>query len=559
MKAAQTTSFFLGAGVSADKPTSLPMSSELVHTMSHSICDSTFLLDKERLVFQEQLKTIRLERFFSLLHYILGDEIFLPLDHFEAAPPNDNHMAIAQLAQKNRVASIFTTNFDSAMEKALAQTHVPYRVFSSDEDFLSWDPASTILPVFKLHGAQGSRLGSENNYLILMEDVGKSLSFAKTQVLEHILRKTDAIVLGYGGRDDFDIYPELFNMRTSRKLLWISHRQDMGEFSEIDGTALTSKSNSDHIERLVAKWADRGVLVYQNTRKYLKSFTSLALITEGGFSPKASEIDREPEARNWSKQVEEWARQFQGTAVPYLVKAIIFGSDFANTTLVTDNLSIAEELSTKTGNVRHQIISNTIWGAQLIDQGDCNTALVRMEHAYHLSKQNHWLDLIAATGNELGLVHMEKGEYKQAIKVFRDILEQLVSTKILPVKGAIHHNIGKAFWHLGDAEAAIEAWQEALRVKRELGDVVTSVFTYVALAETCAYIGCIGEAFDYLTEGLIIESKVFVDGASCHHTAMGLLAALVATNTDRDIETRTRDRLVEHGQEHLFDWACGAL
>jgi len=87
-----------------------------------------------------------------VLYEILGDEAFTPSRFFAGATPNRTHRALAELAHHEALAGIITTNFDSAIEQALADRAVPYRLFVLEEEFADHQE-TTPLPVLKLHGS----------------------------------------------------------------------------------------------------------------------------------------------------------------------------------------------------------------------------------------------------------------------------------------------------------------------------------------------------------------------------------------------------------------------
>jgi len=60
--------------------------------------------------------------------------------------------------------------------------------------------------------------------------------------------------------------------------------------------------------------------------------------------------------------------------------------------------------------------------------------------------------------NNIGLAHLEKGEYPQAIREFKKAIDYQSDF------AEVHHNLGLVYFRLGNREMAIEEYREALRL-----------------------------------------------------------------------------------------------
>ncbi len=82
------------------------------------------------------------------------------LDIYKFGEPNTNHILIAKLAKKGHLKTIFTTNFDLLIEKALENEGLKrdkdFEVYSDEEQFsrIDFDDiGNKPIRVFKIHGS----------------------------------------------------------------------------------------------------------------------------------------------------------------------------------------------------------------------------------------------------------------------------------------------------------------------------------------------------------------------------------------------------------------------
>ena len=308
---------------------------------------------------------MRPERVFSVLYEILGDEAFTPIRFFAGAIPNQTHQAIAELARYEALAGIITTNFDNAIEQALADRDVPYRLFVLEQEFADHQETPP-LPVLKLHGSISDKLQGNNELLVLMEHVGKALPPAKTRTLQRFLQTTDVVFVGYSGRDDFDIYPILYQTPTDTLLIWVSHPQGVPvhprtrtgneyltyeQLSAVfaNWTAVHEK-NPDHIDRLVERHALRAGRIEIDTAAFL---TQLAHQFTG-FDIHQEPIARRPTVTAWETNVTSWAETYQNTAIPYLVLWKIHEASGKLGSPSRQMLELALTKARETGNDEHE-------------------------------------------------------------------------------------------------------------------------------------------------------------------------------------------------------------
>lgn len=143
--------------------------------------------------------------------------------------PGDAHHLIAELARRDILRAIITTNFDNYLEQALEQLQIPVQVISNDDDLLHSEPLihCKAFRIYKPHGTLGR--GSLRN---TPEDL-KSLSPAMEEELIRVTGEHGVIVLGYSGAD-----PGIMTVLRERKrnwypLFWVNPSRPEGDAGDL--------------------------------------------------------------------------------------------------------------------------------------------------------------------------------------------------------------------------------------------------------------------------------------------------------------------------------------
>lgn len=120
---------------------------------------------------------------------------------FVAKKPSWNHFCIAQLAKHGFLDIVFTTNFDSLLEKAFDECGVPYVVYAHAESMTDMSVLDSGVKLIKLHGDyQYSHIRNTSSETQLLAD-------AHVAAFLHALREYGMVVVGYGGADDSVMSP----------------------------------------------------------------------------------------------------------------------------------------------------------------------------------------------------------------------------------------------------------------------------------------------------------------------------------------------------------------
>lgn len=232
---------FVGAGISAPPPSSLPLARSLGLQILEELCcegekrspDLEAYFHDNRELFKSIAESAPPEFVYQSLwnflpqhggHPFADDHPFeepLPrlFQRLRKAKPNSNHRLLASLAASGHLRIIVTTNFDTLLEEALEDTGVPYSVtVEGDIDVL---PQDRVL-LFKIHGC----LSQPDSLTFSLGQVGRGLSMDKRSLLSYLLREFPFLFLGWSD-NDIDLTPII--ARSVRQCFWIVHDKDRRE------------------------------------------------------------------------------------------------------------------------------------------------------------------------------------------------------------------------------------------------------------------------------------------------------------------------------------------
>ncbi len=257
--------FLVGSGVSVDPPSCFLTGFQFMKKLLGAVIpseekeDIIDLMNHKREKFQISGNFLRFEQFMEYLQRWIDPKLQV-LDCFaQRPPPNQNHLFLAQMLIQGH--TIITVNFDCLIEDALLELGVPAKLIYPVIYRQDWEkePNTRVYYVYKLHG---SLIDIRNNrdcresLQVTLEQIARGkgeffqLNFSKYQVLKSLLQQYDLVVVGYSGLDDFDIMPTLWNIQSTRRILWIRH--DSGRPPEralieklVDKSSMNATTNRD--------------------------------------------------------------------------------------------------------------------------------------------------------------------------------------------------------------------------------------------------------------------------------------------------------------------------
>lgn len=151
-------SLFVGAGISINSPSCLPSAAALKWQISKLLAEVPPQLhdvEKDRDLLEDYHSGHALELYVQDLVEVFGMSAYDVFNVFKHGEPNLYHFLIAKMASHGLIRRVFTTNFDTLIEKALAKEHVKYHAIETEHDFAEYlvNPENyPDFPVFKLHG-----------------------------------------------------------------------------------------------------------------------------------------------------------------------------------------------------------------------------------------------------------------------------------------------------------------------------------------------------------------------------------------------------------------------
>jgi tetratricopeptide (TPR) repeat protein len=220
----------VGAGISADPPASLPLAAGLSIEMVRNIARRCALNPELLVRVEAAAATLRPEVLADILLRHVGGyglkSIYSALD----AHPNDWHSLLA--TSMARGCTVITTNFDILIERSCADQNVSYQRYLPHKK-ASISPANFAQCrscLIKLHGSLP--VSNDANKLSLafaLKHVSRGIPSHLQELLQSLLADRPLIVLGYAGRDDFDIRPFLLNLNRKGPTLWVIHDSSASE------------------------------------------------------------------------------------------------------------------------------------------------------------------------------------------------------------------------------------------------------------------------------------------------------------------------------------------
>ncbi len=226
---AQRYCFLAGAGISVDSPSNLPLAADIVHQVIASLQLETGIEQKMRDDFAR--RALRFEQFLELIWRFYDPHLHV-LDHLAAcSSPNMSHHFLARALERGH--AVFTTNFDRLIELACAQRGLSVRSVC-DSMQRRTQKNETELKVWKLHGSLLNEQGKDTRETVaaMLSRVGqKGEAFGadphfRTAFQQDVAQR-DLVVLGYSGRDDYDVVPMISEARSDRRIIWVWHHPDV--------------------------------------------------------------------------------------------------------------------------------------------------------------------------------------------------------------------------------------------------------------------------------------------------------------------------------------------
>lgn len=419
------------------------------------------------------------------------------LEIFSKGEPNTNHELIAELIKLGLVKTVFTTNFDTLIEKALNNIDfiegINYQVFSTEKEFESINWQNDVIKIIKIHGS----ISNKKEMAITLDLVAKrTINQQKSKVITSFFSSSvniNILVLGYSCSDLFDISPIIESLEENKsKIMFLEHSFYNSKIRIDDINLKTFKNPFQKYE---------GQRIYINTdtfAEYLwKNLVSL------NYELKKSTI-------SWKKNIDKWlqetslyslgmknhisARLFynigeynlsikiweQGLIIAQKENnQIFFYAQLGNIGMALNAIGKFDEAKkcleesvkacNETENIQGEISQLQALGNIYRNLREFNNSITVFNKAVELAEL-HELDSLCSSLGNLATVYNQIEDYDNAIKILQKGLSIALATGNKQSEGSMLTSLGIAFFQKGDFDNAINLVMESIKVTKQIGD-----------------------------------------------------------------------------------------
>lgn len=510
-------SIFCGAGIS--KNSGLPLANELKQYILEKLLinrnDINEIFDSN-LPFEGFIEAIMTKTNVSKI-----------LDLFKYGEPNTNHVFIAKLAKYGYLKTIFTTNFDLLIEKALENEKLKrnkdFKVYSSEEEFPEIDLDNiNIISIFKIHGS----IDNENSIRTTLKAVAsKSLSDKRKKIINYMLSKSEIyktlLIFGYSCSDIFDITPQIQSLKEHRKeIILVEHNEKEKIIEDI------SKNNGNNPFKQYL-----GKRIKWDTNKFIKSLWNSLLHKIGNYKSETSNIE-------WNENINDWAKDLKR------YKSFgIAGSLFNNISSFNKaikyyhkSLGIAKESRDKMGESEcykglGDVYQNLGMDKERIENYAKSTQIAKdigdeIRKLGYIKKHNQIINVyqdkhILEICDNLTQIDKMMEEHKESLmtdneterlhKTIKKLEYSLETVKKFGYKkeeAACYVSLGEVYYNLKNIYKAIEHFKKALNIAIDIGDKPRESDCYECLHRAHLSLGNTIKAKEYHDKSLRINKEI---------------------------------------------------
>lgn len=487
--------FLVGSGISLDPPSCLPTGYKFTKE----------LLD--RLIPQEQRKAIleltnpdrdtamgsgnflRFEQLIGFIYKMYDVDLRILDCYTKAKEPNIIHFFLANMLIKGH--SLFTTNFDSLIEHGLQSVGIDNERISPvifDNDWGTTEESGQHY-VHKLHGScidtRNGKLCMDTVQVTLeriLQGSGKLLQLEvwKREKLRVYLEQQDLIVMGYSGLDDFDILPTLWNIPSSKRILWIKH----------DSNRLPTQAQVHTVEQLLS--CDN-----MNQPPYLNRVFRNLLMFSHHHSRQASRVFII--TVDTTKLVEWLSHRYaipsscpeksaNTAAVPVLLpdelsltdydKWFLTGFIFKDRGLPLQSIKAFESSLAHTSDSKNRIACLQAIGELTFEQGNIDDAFNQYNQALDIASKTKDNESKANVLIRIGRVYEHQSRFGLALESLEQAFIIAKESGNLEQQAICMNNIGLVLGSQGREKEALDYYKRALNLAEQMGDV-SGIITYL--------------------------------------------------------------------------------
>ncbi|MGE0431827.1 MAG: tetratricopeptide repeat protein [Planctomycetota bacterium] len=431
---------FCGAGISMDRPTSLPSWRELTNGMLDAIAEAS--QEAAGQSYARMLKEAWLppEMIAQKLHDVFGNEFFDSLDVLKTGEPNLNHLYLAALAKTGRVPAIVTANFDTFIEKALRALEVPHKVYRRDEEFADWvknPPPQGTVTLIKIHGC----IDAKDTIIATLKDTGRGLATAKKTALAELLKRYVFLFLGYSG-NDFNLDDNKIAMRDAQSVA----RGFFWNFRPGESNPV--------VESLVKDYgSERAHKIEHVLPDLLVDLTAQVSGSQLATTMKRWAAKLPPEHFRVMGELLHHAGKLEDAKMCYELQG-----------------KVRNNPNTQSIDPKRRAISLHNLGRLAADRGEFHEALDSYSRALVLHESQDDRAAQAETLHQIGHLYQARAEFPKALEYYNQALEILATGDGSGPRAAVLHQIGSIHHELGELDQALQCYGQAIKLQEAAGD-----------------------------------------------------------------------------------------
>ncbi|MBC2602714.1 SIR2 family protein [Puniceicoccus vermicola] len=240
----------LGSGISSWSPTSLATGASFTSAIYDLLFPTGPISDRLEIddQFPDKIKSLPFEVILEKSPDERRIRLFLR-NLYGIAKPNPLHELLAQQVKLNVISDLITTNYDTALDTALAHvSSCEGERFGSLTRVVNEPTLSDTHTryYFKIHGSADDSNGETLIFALTQE---ARMSGKKAALFKSLIKNRTLLVIGYSGRD-FEICPEIEKLPINR-IIWLAYRrEDLG----IGGKRVLTRHNGTLLEGDLRYW-----------------------------------------------------------------------------------------------------------------------------------------------------------------------------------------------------------------------------------------------------------------------------------------------------------------
>jgi len=509
--------YFVGAGISANPPSSFPLARPLVSQILRSIAPDQQTLDLFETLADPNRPNkrnpgdyVRFELLLDVIQQVVDPELSL-LGFIELfRDPNPLHAFFASRAIAGDI--IVTTNFDCLIEASIIKLGSQPITVCTAEDFESWTtPRPHRVPVYKIHGSYSRYDGY--NFEPAVSTIQATLSAltigardlvlpeAKREFLIEATRAQSLIICGYSGGDDLDIVPT-FKLLSPRSLDWLVHsraRQEAHEATEewrltLENNNEASLSARDTFMRHQFLEGSYRLKIYEvDTPRY---FLPTGDINSGLNSSPASERSN-LQLRGF---IEEWADTF--LVKPHL-KHIVSGHILFSLARFQESYELYRKGWALLD--EHSERSESADVARMISR--IAVEISRFKEAEEWSQKSDALSLPDSSSRakslqQHGFAHLKLGKFAEALQCYEEAAAICRRRQLDRFLSYVLHDTAIIYQDLSQLGKAIPLYEESIDLSAKDGDIRHVSFSYHQLGTAFFDLGEFAQSQQYHLKAL---------------------------------------------------------